>query len=322
MEETLKAFPSRCRRFAGVLLLLALASPALAQTPSTDELPTPAQMKAMQEAKDWAGVLKGATRVLLLKGAAAQPYNRVDVWLMKAEAHLNLNQFVPASDAFVGAAKEPDASPAVADRAFAMSLIARKSDKGGYKAAPSKTDNIPGGQMPILTETDRDAALKALFAAEYAESKKLAEKAKTITLAARFVKQSQATRRIERAADGKDEKVVALSNDVLTAVAKEAKAWVDASTRRVDSIETEAATMVISRDKLGRESMTRKGPSGAQIKEMRDLMKQCETFAKEFDSLKETVGGDPPELADIPSAVNRVYERAKTVSSPSYRAGP
>ena len=296
------------------MLILSLA----ASTARADDLPSPAELQAMQAAKDWANLLKATTRVLALKGPAAEPYDRPELWLQKAESQLNLKLFIPASDSFLSASKEPTIAPDQADYAYAMSIIARKSDARGYRPQASKENSAPP-QMPILEPAEREAAFASLFAGELAEAKKTAEKANNLALAGRLVKQAQPVRRLARVAEKSEDKVIALIDQVLSKVGDDAAKWVDEATTRVDQIETDANVTVIIRDANGREFPQRKGPTSQEQSELKSLMKRCESFANDYQELADAIGEVPDSMSDLPKRVERLFTRAKTLSSPNYR---
>jgi hypothetical protein len=154
---------------AAFVVLMLLASPLLAQQ---QPLPTVDQLKAQLESNPQE-VLRNVARMLALKGAAAQQYDRYELLMLRGEAHLRGKAMPPAAQAFADAARETT-DPAKKATARANEILMRRSKIGGYTPKPQRPSAKPASTkpfpplIPIIKEEDRKLAMEALFADEMA----------------------------------------------------------------------------------------------------------------------------------------------------------
>src|SRR5688572_2680037 len=152
--------------FAGVLIAFLLGAAAPQQLPSVDQLKAQLDQNPQE-------VLRGVAKLIALKGEAAKPYDRYELFTLRGEANLRAKALVPAADAFAAAAKETtDADKKATARA--TEILIRRSKPLGYVAKPQRpapgavAATRPAGPMPIINEADRAAAMKVLLADEMA----------------------------------------------------------------------------------------------------------------------------------------------------------
>ena len=72
---------------------------------ANDALPTRTEMREAFDAGDYPRTLQQVARALAVKGDAARDYDRYDLLILKAEAHLRLKNTAAAAAAFDEAAK-------------------------------------------------------------------------------------------------------------------------------------------------------------------------------------------------------------------------
>jgi len=146
---------------AAILLLLPATAPAQTTPPP---LPKQADIRGLVEAGDYAGALRGITRVLELKGPAAVPYNRPEMLLLRGECLLQTRQNSAAKVALDDSLKEAIAAgdSVIAGNALALSTLMAKSANLTY--SPKKgTSPVAAKPISILDRTVRPDAYKALY---------------------------------------------------------------------------------------------------------------------------------------------------------------
>ena len=183
------------RRSAKIVpwLMLAMASSARAQAaPAAGPVPLPAtaDIYAQIDTGQYREALQAVVHILNLKGPAAAPYNRGEMYLLRAECQLQLHQNQPALEALDAAAKEartalageianpaPAPAPAtmasattapgtqnsdIAGKAWALAALIGKSPVMHYSP---KIHDGPVAPKPIdiLDRTTRPDAYKSLF---------------------------------------------------------------------------------------------------------------------------------------------------------------
>jgi hypothetical protein len=147
-----------------LLLTLLLASPLLGQ--AANSLPTVDQLKAQLDSNPQE-VLRGVSRLLALKGAAAQQYDRYELFSLRGEASLRSKAMPAAAEAFAAAAKETtDADKKAIARA--NEILIRKSKNTGYAPKPPRPGAAPSTRpfmalIPIIKPDDRKMAIEALL---------------------------------------------------------------------------------------------------------------------------------------------------------------
>src|SRR5688572_23191763 len=151
--------------FAGglcALLMLTMPTRVAAQTRPADSPPSPDELRQMFDARQYRDVVRHVVKLLQLKGEASAAYDRHEVLLLKAEAHLHLGDAEPAAKAFEeAAAVAPD--EAVAASARATALLARRAKQNVYvPKAPSSAVGAGEG-LSLLDPVARKLALRALY---------------------------------------------------------------------------------------------------------------------------------------------------------------
>jgi hypothetical protein len=143
-------------RTAAILLGVLLCAGANAQ-------PTQEEIQQDYDGQKYQDVLKKVASVLSLKGNAAQGYDRVALYKLKAESHLRLKQNAPAIEAFTNAAKEATDAK-IAGECNALALLVKRSPGGRYtpKQPLAGTTGKPA-PIDILNLQTRKDAMAALF---------------------------------------------------------------------------------------------------------------------------------------------------------------
>ncbi|HEX8324763.1 MAG TPA: hypothetical protein VF595_12720 [Tepidisphaeraceae bacterium] len=269
-------------RGAAVIALLTVAAAG------ADTLPSAAALQAMADSKDWPGLLAGTSRALALRTPAAA-YDRYDLWTKKAEAHLQLSQFGPASQSLASAAKETKITEKQRDTAVATARLLRKSTPKGYE--PPTTDGLPQ-RFDILDTAIRPKALTAMLDGEIGDLKRRIGKFNVITDAkamADAAKQLIELRPLDRVIHDSTEQTDVLEKTLGERFSDEVDEWARAADQRLAAIEAGQrfvtkggydADRVKHKDGVGI-----KGRSPQEDDEMRRYVKEAQVLAKSYTTL-------------------------------------
>ena len=165
------------RPLTRAVLIALLALPAVAaDAPAGGD--SQAELKQMFDAKQYKELLPKLSKVLALRGPAAEGYDRYALFMMKGESSLQAHAKLAAVDAFKQAAKATD-DHNLAMTATADAVLAR--DANGAGAYVPKT-GTPKGDKPepidILAPDSRKTAFTALEQDLLAKAKPRVEAAK------------------------------------------------------------------------------------------------------------------------------------------------
>jgi hypothetical protein len=167
-------------RWSMAAVVICSAAAAMAQEAAP--LPTAALLKSQVEAGEYRPALQGLTRVLALKGPAAEPYDRLEMLLLRAECQLQLRAAAPALEALTQAQKEA-VTRGDADKlgeVSAMMLLIQRSPAMRYTPKQS-TGPLAKKPIEILDRGTRKEAYKALFEDELAAARPKVRGAETAT---------------------------------------------------------------------------------------------------------------------------------------------
>src|SRR5436309_2378435 len=125
--------PRRAPHVASVLaLLFGLFVPVASQAAGAEPLPTQDDIHQLFDQGKYPLVLQKLQRVLLLKGAAAKPYDRHDLLRLKGETQLRLKAQTAAAQAFAEAADEVAKDTQGGDVDRATALLIKRSQNFAY----------------------------------------------------------------------------------------------------------------------------------------------------------------------------------------------
>ncbi len=163
-----------------VLLGVLLWAGAIAAQDAPAPLPLPGDLKQQVDAGEYRDALKGLSRVLDLKGAAAEPYNRFEMLTLRAECQLQLRQTAAALDSLTAAQKQA-ASQGNADGVGASLAFADLIQRSPALRYTPKASNGPLAKKPIdiLDRSQRPQAYEALFADELTSAQQKVRQAET-----------------------------------------------------------------------------------------------------------------------------------------------
>ncbi|MGN6506908.1 MAG: hypothetical protein ACTHM6_15240 [Tepidisphaeraceae bacterium] len=305
-----------CRAVGGIGIVLLVGLGAA----RADELPTPADLQKLAGEKNWTGLLQATTRVLALRGDAAAAYNRVDVWMLKAEAQLQSNQYSAASESFTHAAAEKTATPEQADWGTAMAAVLKKSDRRGYQPKPTREVPHPAA-IDIFTPANRKQAVAALLGAENEDlARKITKYQTTLEQGPvmDMVKQVKTMAPLDRVANGTAEQTDALQKTICGNWVAAVQTWSDTSMKKIEDLNEIASKMVQQqyRDRLGNIQVRQQktGLTSPQQKQLTDIENQAKGLAGTFETVQAAVvDAGKTALEPAKATIQGVYDRADTV---------
>lgn len=292
---------------------------------AADPLPTPEQIQAMADAKDWPSLLQATNRTLTLKGAIAEPYDRVGLWMKKAEAQLHLNQFVPASQSMAKAAAEKAAAPEQIDNALALSALFRHTDAKGYKSSARLG---PIKLYDVKEPAGRRDALAALFEGGYADVAQEIDRIKAAVDAKALVplaKDIDELRAIDRVVNKSNEKSDTLEKTLADNFADQARKWVKPVNERLDALAKlgdERVEVQSPPDRLGRVTISshRRGNTPDEVAELKRFTDQAKKFGAAYVTLEPALGPvGKAAIKPVKDVVEPAYERAKSLTGSANR---
>jgi hypothetical protein len=279
--------------FAGLVMWVAaeavggMGKGALAQE-SAPPLPTAEQIKAQVEAGQYRPALQSLLRVLNLKGALAEGYDRFAMLMLRAECQLQVKETRSALDTLEQAKKEAagKADPDRVGEAAAMTLLIQRSP--GMKYTP-KTSTGPLAKKPIdiLDRTTRQEAYKALFEDELATARatvRRAEAAAALPPLMEAAKAAGVLRGLEKAATGDVLQSKELTDGLASHAALLVSNGVNDLSLRTEAIAARANTIVTTpmaqRDPVSKTARMvdvshRRGVTGDEVAELKKILNEC-----------------------------------------------
>jgi hypothetical protein len=274
------------------------------------------------DAGNYKDALAAISRVTELIGAAAAPYDRQKVLMLKAECQIQLKQN-SAANATLNLAKKEAKDPAAAAEPTALLELIQKSPGGTY------TPKAPGAApISVLDRAKRKDAYKALAADELAllqNQVKAASNAISLPPLMNIGRAAAPVRALELAATGKTDQVDAVTAQ-LAAIAQKLmnKALGDMSTK-VESISAAAnrqitvtVPMNFGRGQTAPVQQVRPvGLNSNDIQQLRDIEKTCDQFPPAVKELSAAFG-DEKGFNEVSNRATQIKSRADTVLNANY----
>jgi hypothetical protein len=319
------------------IFLLGLSTGALAQT-KTEPPPTMAELQKLYTDKQWQPLLQGVSRVLPLRGQAAQPYDRYELFTMKAEAHLQLKQQAAASSAFEEASKVEGIDKVKQAVADSMVLLVKRSQQFQYPRKSATSQPSEPKTIDLLNVDKRKDAFAALAADELAALQpkiKSATGGTSLKPIADLLKSLDNLKEAEMAASGTTDSP--MTDGVIAPLASRAK---DLSSKevaqqktKVDAIEN-AANQVIDvpdRSRAGRgygpgstgnypadRRYRKRGLQGMDQQTLKQTIDYCKNISAADKQLADVFGDPGQPLLDVVKDADALVSRAQTILNTDY----
>lgn len=318
-------------RLAAASLLAVLVFLSVGRAAAGAEaLPTAAEIHQLYDEGKYPQVLQKLQRVLILKGAAAKPYDRHDLLRLRGETQLRLKSAVPAAQSFTEAAEATDDAAAIAvDRATA--LLIKRSQQQAFTPKNSGKGKAAEA-IPIVEPESRKKAMAALFDDELAAAGpklKAVADAKQLSVILDTVPFIRDLRSLELAATDKDERTKKVLGDLAThAHELLAKAAKDEG-KKVDEIEKTANETVQIQD-FGRDPKTngrsskvetqwkKRGLSRNDAGALRDSITLTEKVAAACHEMADALGDKSADFGAVRADAEKVAKKADSVLNADY----
>ncbi len=305
--------------------VLGLLLTCVAYSAGPDPLPTQKQITESYAAADYPKTLQMLSRVLALKGKAAEPYDRHALLLIKGETHLRMKATQPAIAAFAEASTAaPDGTAAAQD--LATELLLRKVNVGlTYQPKSKSKDDKTKSLEPVsvLEPADRKKAIDLLYADERAaiEPKIAALKAqRAIPPVLEALPSLRNVRWLELASTGSDTNSKAMVADVLKNTQKLLESGLKEMADTTADIER-SSMEVITRNIPVRDQQTGKvlrfdrkfayqGPSNRQFQVLKENVAACKKIFDTSDELGGTLGETGKEFESAKATAKTVGTKA------------
>lgn len=292
------------------------AQPAAGRTPA----PTTQQLQQMIDAKQYAEVLQQSQRILALKGAAAKDLDKFDVYMLRAEAQLQLKQQGPAAQSYKEAIKATN-NPTKSGVPKAMISLLQKSKGMMYTPKPSSDPTKPSAPLNITDPNDRKLALAALFDDEWKPAQTKIDALKkqgntSLTPIMEAAGLAGEMRGLELAATGTDEKTSTALSDLTDSAARLMTDYIDRQSKRVEEV-GRAANLPQSNNA---NETNRMGLTAAQANDLRDIVATSEKLASAADLVAASAGPKAGDFKAISSRAEDLRKKAADVMNADYTA--
>jgi tetratricopeptide (TPR) repeat protein len=308
------------------LFAASLASPsATAQTATTDEI------QALVKEGQYPQALQKIAASLQLRGAAAQSVDRSQLYMLKAECHLQQKAGTMAAESYASAAKEA-ADPKAKAIAAAHEALVKQSKALAY--SPKST---PKGQRPepidILPAENRKRAFAAMLADELAAMEpklKAARAGKTLVPIAALFKPLATVEGVEIAATGSNEKAAALRKELTEQSRKTTAEALRVISKRLGEIDKDANTFeVFYREipdinsrvpgMIRQKAYRKRGLSNQATKELQEVNATCDKIAPALAELATGLGTEPKTFDALTEEAARIRRESDRVLDTDYQ---
>ena len=293
---------------AGAVIVLILATHAVAQTRPSEAPPPPSidELHRMFDARQYQDVVRHVVSIIARKGEAAARYDRHELLRLKGESHLRLGDAEPAAKAFEEAAAVATDEPSAAlDRATA--LLARRARQNVYRPRSPSPAVSAGEGLSLLDPVGRKLALRALFDDERDAAQPRVSVPQRAPLHALTVALESAAplRTLELAATGAAEQTDEVLRPLCDRAGKLMRDELKMTSSRVEKLDKAAN----KKRKMG-SAYRKRGLSSAEQAELREVLGLCEHFALASRRFQEAAPFDAATFAAIRTDAQTLHEHA------------
>jgi hypothetical protein len=278
--------------------------------------------KLMDDSK-WKEALAAISRVSVLTGAAATPYDHHKLLLAKAECQIQLHQNADAV-ATLNTLKKEAKDPAEAAEPIALTELLRTSPAGIY------TPKTGAGKAPIsiLDRSRRKDAYAALAADQLVTLQTRVKNAANVTSLPPLVEIGKAAapvRAAELAATGKTDQVDAVTAQLAAQSQKLMTNALGELSKRVEAISASAnkqITLTVPAN-FGRggsmpvQQVRPQGLTANDIQNLKSIEQECDKFTPASKELAQAFGDDKG-FASVSAQATGIKSRAESVLNANY----
>jgi hypothetical protein len=317
-------------RLSATLLFVVctLSSGVVAAAQAPDPATTTEDIKAAFEKGDYQETLKLLSRVLSLKGKAAQGIDRYSLLMMRAESYLKLKTTSLALEALEEAekvARAADDEKGAAD-ARALTMLIKRSRNLQFTPKVAVGERKALAPIDITDVNKRPEAMEALYAEEKVAVKPLVQAAdksrnRSLLPVAKAIKAVSGLKDLEVAATGKDAETAETIKDLVDRAQKLMARGLDDMTRRTERIAERADELVekqVIRENSVEYVTRRRGVDTNESKELKQIVEDCKRVAQSCKELTESFTDDTEPFDDLQDQALDTAERATEVLRDSY----
>jgi hypothetical protein len=289
-------------------------------------LPTMEDLQQMLEDKKYQQVIQQTSRLMALKGAAAQPYNRFDLLKLKAEAQLQHGETEAALSTFMELGRETN-DPHDKDVAQATILLMHRSPRGKYLPRSLAAGEDKAQPIDVIDPLTRKAGFEALYNDERQTLEprlKVAMSAQSVPPIFPVIESVVKLRSLDVAASGSDQRTTELTKKL----AEHAKGLMTSALTRMQGREEEIARqastetvttqiVVVNSIPTQVQSRTKQGLSDQNIRELREMIATCDKVAPVAQSLSK-IPNVELDMQDVMTSTNEVQSKAKELLDTRY----
>ncbi|QOV89422.1 hypothetical protein [Humisphaera borealis] len=302
------------------------ALPATKPVKPEDVLPTTADLHLLFEQEKYTDLLRHFPRLLSLRGKAAEPYNKWELYMLKFETHMRMKASAPALATLRDASEITDDATKLA-WCKSVDLLIKRSKTFLYQPSPMKKEKPPA--IDIIDAESRKVALKALLADELAVVKPKVEKAmdgRSIVSIAEAVQALQGFDVLELAAGGGNEESKAMIAELRTrGIALMAKTVIQmqANQTQIDKNATELIRYVVSIPNFNggfsqQVRYRKRGLEQRDINDLKQMIKTTEQIIPNAKGLAKATGGQVREVEDLITAAEDLLRKTERTLNADY----
>ncbi len=300
--------------------------PATKPVRPEDVLPSTADLHLLFEQEKYTDLAKHLPRLLSLRGKAAEPYNKWELYMLKFEMHMKVKAAAPALATLRDASEITDDATKLA-WCKSVDLLIRRSKNFAYQPQPMKKEKPPA--IDIIDAENRKLALKALLTDELTVVKPKVDKAldsRSIVAIAEAVTALQGFDVLELAAGGGNEESKAMIAELRTrGIALMAKTVIAMQTNQtqIDKNANELIRYVVNIPNFngGVSQQVRYRKRGLETRDtndLKDIIKTTEQIIPNARGLAKATGGQVREVEDLITAAEDLLRKAERTLNADY----
>jgi hypothetical protein len=290
-----------------------------------EPLPTMDELKEMLEQAKYQDLLRQLPRVTILRGKAAEPYNKYDLWMLKFETHMRLKQQAAAVSDLNEAQKMTDDAKRL-NYCKSVALLIKQSKNFLYQPSPQKKERP--SPIDIIDPEKRKLALKALLDDEMAVIVPKVEKAlngTSLATIADALKTLQGIDVLESGADAGDDasKMVAdlrqRGNAILAKTVIRLTARTDEINRTANELIRQQVAVPGPGGSIAYETRMRKrGLDADAWRELNEIIKTTDQLIPNIKGLAQATGGKMKDVEDLMNAADDLRHKADKTLKTNY----
>lgn len=309
---------------AAMLFVSVIALTSMADVPAAEPLPTADELQQLYKNGDYGPLLQKLNRVLQLKGDAARPYDRIKLYLLKGDTHLQMKENSLAMAAYASAVKAIDAQTDPRQAAIARSTEQLLKRSRAFTYTPRQPANA--APISVTDVTLRDKCFAAMF--DEAKSAivvkmRAAKAAKTLPPIVDAVNAVTEMRTYELAAFGKDDQSAAevdtlagQAKDLMSRATKDLKSQVDRASRTANEL------LPIRLDPSQAQTQTqlyyKKGVDPKLAKELKAIEDDGAKIAQAANAFSDISKKYADAFGEVKAAAEKTADAAKEVRTGDY----